>query len=514
MNKNIKRENTKYMVVVKKKDVLKYVHIALIIIGTIFVLLSNFHQSLWFDESYSVGISSHNISEIWSIGSNDVHPVLYYVILHFIGLFTNNSILVYRLFSAICVIILSVLGFTHIRKDFGEKAGFIFSFLILFTPSILAYSGEIRMYTLAMLFVTIMAIYAYRIYKSGISNKNWIIFSIFSLAACYTHYYALAVAFVINVTLFLYFLINNIKQRNYEVKYKKYSSNLKRSIISAIVQIILYLPWLGTVVALAVGSSKTGFWIGKPKFLEIFEFQFTGNLDVIYLARNYSYIFSAILFIYLIFLLIKYWKDAKPAKIALGIYVGVVALVGILSYIVTPILYPRYFLTIIELLLFSFSFLIALDKNKIRTIIICILIVIVSCIVNIKLININYDDSNIKPIQFVEDSIQDGDIFLIDNRGSGFVVSQHFKKNKLYFYDLENWNVDEEYKAFGTTIHNLDSLQDYEGRIWIISDNNIFLEKVEKEFCENSVNIIKSENFDTVYKQYKYNITLIEKTNK
>ena len=82
MNKNIKSENTKYMVVVKKKDYLKYVHIALIILGAIFVLLSNFHTSIWFDESYSVGISSHNISEIWSIGSNDVHPVLYYIILH------------------------------------------------------------------------------------------------------------------------------------------------------------------------------------------------------------------------------------------------------------------------------------------------------------------------------------------------------------------------------------------------------------------------------------------------
>ena len=165
MNKNIKSENTKYMVVVKKKDILKYIHIALIILGAIFVLLSNFHTSIWFDESYSVGISAHNVGDIWSIGSNDVHPVLYYIILHFIGLFTNNSILAYRLFSSICVIGIAILGFTHIRKDFGEKTGFIFSFLILFMPISLAYSGEIRMYTLAMLFVTVMAIYAYRIYK-------------------------------------------------------------------------------------------------------------------------------------------------------------------------------------------------------------------------------------------------------------------------------------------------------------------------------------------------------------
>ena len=223
MNKNIKSENTKYMVVVKKKNILKYVHIALIILGAIFVLLSNFHTSLWLDESYSVGISSHNISEIWSIGSNDVHPVLYYIILHFIGLFTNNSILAYRLFSSICVIILLILGFTHIRKDFGEKTGFIFSFLVLFMPVVLAYSGEIRMYTLAMLFVTIMAIYAYRIYKGGISNKNWIIFSIFSLASCYTHYYALAAAGIINLALLVYFIIKSVKEKSLPKKLSAHS---------------------------------------------------------------------------------------------------------------------------------------------------------------------------------------------------------------------------------------------------------------------------------------------------
>ena len=511
--KENKRENTKYMIVVKKRNILKYLHIALIVLGSIFVLLSNFHTSIWFDESYSVEIASHSVPEIWSIGSNDVHPVLYYIILHFVGMLTENSILSFRLVSTACVIILSILGYTHIRKDFGEKVGIIFSFLILFMPVVLAYSGEIRMYTMAMLFVTIMAIYAYRIYKSGVSNKNWIIFSIFSLASCYTHYYALAVAFVINVSLFLYFLINNIKQRNYEVKYKKYSSNLKRSIISALAQIILYLPWLSTLISLTVGSSKTGFWIGKPDFLQIFEFQFTGNLDVIYLARNYSYIFSAILLIYLVFLLIKYWKDSKPAKFALLTYLVVVILIGILSILVTPILYARYFLTITGLFIFALSYLIAKDKSKIRVSLICIMIIIASLFTNIKLININYDESNIKPVQFVKDNINDGDIFLIDNRGSGFVISQHFQDNELYFWDVENWNVDEAYKAFGNTIHNLDSLQNYSGRIWVISDNSGFLERVVQEFGEDKVEVKDEKYFDTEYKTYKYDISLIEKNN-
>ena len=197
--------------------------------------------------------------------------------LRIIGFLTNQSILAYRLFSTLPLIILAILGYTHLRKDFGGKVGFLFSFLILFMPVNLVYASEIRMYTWAMLFVFVTALYGYRIYKSGISNKNWMIFSIFSLASAYTHYYSLVAVGLINIALFIYFLVNNIKQRNYEVKYIKYSENLKKSIISAIVQILLYLPWLVVLLGQFMGVSN-GFWIGAPNFLEMFEFQFTGNL--------------------------------------------------------------------------------------------------------------------------------------------------------------------------------------------------------------------------------------------
>lgn len=501
----------KYMMNVKKKDILKYVHILLIIIGTLFMILPNFFESLWFDESYSVAISRHSINEIWSIGSNDVHPIFYYIIIHFIGIITNNSILSFRLFSCIALVIIAILGYTHIRKDFGEKVGLVFSFLILFMPVNLAYAGEIRMYTVAMLFVTVMAIYAYRIYKSGISTKNWIIFSIFSLLSAYTHYYALAVAFIINIALFVYFLVNCIKQKNYEVKYSKYPANLKRSIVSAIFQIIFYLPWLGTLVSLAIGSSENGFWIGAPNFIQIFEFQFTGNLDMCYIERPFSYIFAGIMLIYLIILLIKYWRDAKPAKIALSIYIITIILIGILSILTTPILYARYFLIITSLLLFAYAYLIAKDLDSKICYCICLIIIVSACITNIALIKINYDNSNKLPINYVQANIEDDDIILIDNRGSGFVISQYFPNNKLYFWDIENWNVDEAYKAFGNTIHNLDSLQNYKGRIWIISDNSNTLNRVIENLGIDNIQVLDNQFFDTKYKLYRYDISLIQK---
>ena len=58
------------------KGKIKCAHILIIVIGIIFLMVSNFQSNIWFDESYSVAISAHSFADIWSIGGHDVHPVL------------------------------------------------------------------------------------------------------------------------------------------------------------------------------------------------------------------------------------------------------------------------------------------------------------------------------------------------------------------------------------------------------------------------------------------------------
>ena len=176
----------------------KNIHISIIIAGILFNCIGIFHSNLWFDEAYSVGLASKSFAEIWKIGGNDVHPVLYYWVLHIIYLITNSilncissgitveiatniTIIAYRIFSAICISTLGIIGFTHIKKDFGEKVGVLFSFFSYFLPIICIYAAEVRMYSLAIVLVTLLAIYAYRIsHKEQDSTKNWLIFGILS----------------------------------------------------------------------------------------------------------------------------------------------------------------------------------------------------------------------------------------------------------------------------------------------------------------------------------------------
>lgn len=501
--------NNQLILVKKKKDKILILNIIIIILGTIFISLGAFHTNIWFDESYSVAISNHSFSEIWNIGGNDVHPVFYYMMLKIVSLIFGNNILVFRLFSIVPIVILSILGITHIRKDYGERTGIIFSFLTLFLPIIAAYSSEIRMYTWVMLFVTITAIYANRIYKNELSIKNWLIFALFSLLSAYTHYYGLMFAGIINVILFIY-LLKNRKGKN---------KDLKIFIIQAIVECLLYVPWLYYFIK-QLTSVGGGYWI-KLEFPDtlynVLGIQYMGSLSNIF-----GFCFAICLYIYLGFVIYRCKKErisVKNARNSLLLYVLIVFIAFLIS-LKSPILYPRYLMTITGLLIFFIADIMAKEKSKYITIEICIIIFVTSLISNINIINNNYDNTNMKQIEYLEENIKDDDIIVYSNIGNGSVFAVYFKDNKQYFYNGDHWNVEEAYKAYGPqmeTVEDLDFLKDYKGRIWIIDsiDNSFYNDKFKTDnYKVIDSKVIKTKypsSFDTNYSGYEYNLILIEK---
>ena len=94
----------------------KIIHLAVIVAGIIFILLPAFHTGLWFDESYSVAIANKGFAEIWQITGNDVHPALYYWLLHIVYMIFGSNIIAYRLLSTLAIAILGILGYTHKKR--------------------------------------------------------------------------------------------------------------------------------------------------------------------------------------------------------------------------------------------------------------------------------------------------------------------------------------------------------------------------------------------------------------
>lgn len=495
------------MKIIKEKNL----HIAVIILGIIFVTIPIFHNNLWFDEAYTVGMVKNSFYDIWRIGSNDVHPVLYYWILHLVYLVFGSNIYVYRIISVIPLAILGILGYTHIKKDFGEKVGILFSFYTFFLPVTTVYAGEIRMYTWAMLFVTLMAIYAYRIYKNS-TIKNWIIFAIFSLASAYTHYYALVTAGIVNLILFIYLIYKSIKSHK---ENKIYSKELKYFIISAITQILLYLPWIVFLLAQTKGVSD-GYWIKRPSieiFSQIYIFQFVGNLDATFINNNIAIIFGSILMLYTIYEMII-CKEKKVGILAIGIYLTVFLIIYIIS-LKMPILYARYFLNLTGLFIFFLVFFMAKEKRNIITLALCFITLLMAILVNINVIKMNYAQNNKQAVEYIKQDFREGDIVIWGNEGNGFTISMQLGENiPTYFYDKEYWNKEAAYEVFGknmTTIKTLEPLNDYKGRIWIINgDDYKTYDQILEEYGQK-IKIIKQNKIHTDYHAYNYSITLVEK---
>ena len=495
-----------------KNNKYKIIHILIIIIGIVFILIPAFHKSLWFDESYSVAISNKTFSQIWTITGNDVHPALYYWLLHIVNLIFGYNILAYRLFSVLAIIILGIIGYTHIRKDFGEKVGILFSFFTYFLPIMNTYAGELRMYSWSCLIVSLMGIYAYRFYKSigqKAELRNLLLFGLFSICSLYIHYYALVTAGLINLILLIY-LIKNIKTCK---------KTLRNFLILAIVQILLYIPWVIYLLG-QLAHVGGGFWIKLGPInttVEVLSFQFRRQLDTNF-AFNINTIIpliaAVLMYIYIgikIYKLRKNKEEIKPAILSGCIYCGVIAIILIIS-IKMPILYSRYLLVITGLYILVLAFILAKEKNKIIVGIICSITCILAIISNIQNVFINYDKENMQIYNYIKEEIQPEDIIVYSNIGNGGVVAAFFPKQKQYFLNFAYWDVEEAYKAYGPgmeTVTTWDFLEGYTGRIWLIDSENMGL---YDEFPKDNITIIKdAKRIEAKYHDYIYNIMLINK---
>ena len=489
-----------------KKNKLKIVHIIIIIVGLIFVSLSAFHKNLWFDETYSVALASHSFKEIWQIGGNDVHPILYYWILHIAYLLFGNNIIIFRNFSVICIFQLAIIGYTHIRKDFGDRIGIVFSYLSYFLPVMCIYAVEVRMYAFAALLTVLLAIYAYRLLKEN-TKKNWTIFAMCSLALSYTHYYGLMTAGIINIALFVY----SIR------KVKEDDTYMKRFVTQAIIEMILYVPWI-IYFAVQLQHVGGGFWV-KVAFpdtlINIINFQYKGFADIGFsytLDNMLPFIFAVVLYIYIGYLIyneVKQKKDIKPGIMALSIYLSVIIAAALISIFIS-ILFCRYIFVITGLLIFAISYFLVKEKKKVITFVILAIMAVMSINNQYKLIKENYAESNLKQIEYISQMILQDDIIIYSDVIGESILPIYFPENKQYFINLEKWDVKEAYKAYGPqmeTIEDLDFLKDFKGRIWIAESGE---SKLYKEI-ENADIIMDSKEFNTAYHGYYHNIMLIEK---
>ncbi|KIR02550.1 putative inner membrane protein [Lachnospiraceae bacterium TWA4] len=212
-----------------------------------------FDNNFWADEAFTLLLSKMSFGEMIVATANDVHPPLYYVFVWLGYQLVGNQGWMYHLVSLIPYGILLVFSLTWMWKRFGVQASLITITLTSLMHIAVAYNVEARMYSWAALFVVLSYCEFYEVLKFH-SSRSYVLFSLFSLAAAYTHYYALiSVAFF-----YVVLIIEAVVRRNY----------IKEMLITCAATIVSYLPWFFVLLS-SFGRTSEDYWMSRiPTFKE------------------------------------------------------------------------------------------------------------------------------------------------------------------------------------------------------------------------------------------------------
>ncbi|TFD93162.1 hypothetical protein E2605_16910 [Dysgonomonas capnocytophagoides] len=316
---------------------------SLLIIGSFYLLYHCFYTAFWYDEAYTINLVRHSFSQLWYITANDVHPPLYYALLKVYTYFAGQSVVALRIFSYLPVIGCLIIGCTLIRKDFGDKTAVLFLSIFILLPVTQYIASEIRMYSLAMLFVLGSAIYSYRSFNN-FSKFNLIKLTLFSLAAAYTHYYALMAVFYIYAILFTVLFI-----------YKRDKSLQFLGI--GILFIVGYLPWLIHIPA-QMGQVSDEYWINQSRLKDLviyIYYPFSTELDLVGTGTPLKTFAIELTLTAILLSIVCYTvvdssrgshKEPPPksifGKLIFAVFILVISSVIVYSFAVKPVFVTRY----------------------------------------------------------------------------------------------------------------------------------------------------------------------------
>lgn len=150
------------------------------------------HQSVWFDEAYSIMIAKQPAGQLVHLTSLDTHPPFYYLLLKGWATLFGWSELALRSLSVVAAGFAVFFAGLLMRRMFGVRAALITLPFAVFAPFLLRYGFEIRMYALASL-ISIAATYVLvRAQQTKEGRDQWLLYVLYGMLVAlgvYTLYY-------------------------------------------------------------------------------------------------------------------------------------------------------------------------------------------------------------------------------------------------------------------------------------------------------------------------------------
>ena len=429
------------------------------LISILIMIFLSFNRSIWADEALTFKIIKQSYFGMIQLTAADVHPPLYYIILKTTLLFFNlfklpfDEIILGKLVSVVPFVLLSLISFIKLRKEWGFLTIGLFMFTITAMPQLMMWGTDLRMYSWAMFFVTLTFIYAFDVLKK-FDKKSWILLTIFALLSAYTHYFAAVAVSII----YLFILFNLIKNN---------SKQIKICFRSVIIAIMLYMPWF-IVVINQILRIKNNYWI-KPITLEsIISYFYFISSPSSYYSSVYLTTFdlwgSLLLIVIIVLVILILRLDNKSEKDYFAIY-GIfilvfTALFGVLiSFLVRPVFVDRYLFPTLGCFWFGVAYCLNRISNKKQIFLPLILILIIVSSLNVyNVVDYNKNtNENMGNFEKFINNITDNDI-VIYNHVQLYSLGEYYLNNSTNYMNLEYLNVKQFY---GDTINSTDDVKNY-----------------------------------------------------
>ncbi|WP_026494411.1 glycosyltransferase family 39 protein [Butyrivibrio sp. WCD3002] len=438
-------------------------------------IMTCFSKAIWSDEIYSLELAKHSLIDLIQTDAMDVHPPLYYIILRFFLLIFGRTIdptYLGKLFSIIPYLILILMGVFYIRKKYGSETALFFNLFIIGMPQMLTYSTEIRMYGWGMLFVTCAFFQIpYILNNDKAPVLNYLLLSVFSALAAYTHYFACASAIVIYLELSVICFI------------KKEHRKLVGVILSGLVVATSYIPWL-FVFFRQVSAVRERYWIEPLSIKGII-----GCILFLFSTNKVLEVLIIVLFtIGAIGILLCEKQNRIIAFCGLGVWIGTILLGVILSIVIRPIFIPRYVLGAAACMWLSVSIGLAeYKRNKKSKICSCAIVAasIICLAISMQYVKNEIEERNeiVRTLNDFDDLVDDNTVFLTDNKNTVCASGHYFTNNESILFCPQIDLDDPDGRLSETTlrvysycklnkINSADELKQYSGKNILVLDRN------------------------------------------
>lgn len=173
----------------------RYYAYLIVIFAAVIRFISLTDKYFWCDEASSVLTSRYDVTALLYHASFDVHPPLYYLLLHAWMALFGDSILAVRSLSLVFGVITVALTIKLTRWVAGKRAALLAGWLVAIMPMAVRYSQEARMYAL-MGMLTIAATMALVMWLKTPDNRRYLfVYALLMTLSFYTHYFTIFALF-------------------------------------------------------------------------------------------------------------------------------------------------------------------------------------------------------------------------------------------------------------------------------------------------------------------------------